>query len=99
MKKSLLHCIALLFACLLSVASLAAEKDFAGDWMISLQDNKRTLVGLLQMERSADGWLAYLEGGPARVDVDGDTITCMPTAGTFAVSFSTASWSVHWLPV
>jgi len=42
--------------------------------MLSLTDAKRELVGLLEVERDGDSWRAYLEGGPARVEVDGDSI-------------------------
>jgi len=56
------------------ISLLAAEADFEGRWMISLQDQKRTLVGLLELERSDDGWVAYLEGGPASVEIDGNNI-------------------------
>ena len=60
---------------LISAASFAAEDDFEGSWMVSLQDQKRTLVGLLEIERSAGEWAAYLEGGPARIEIDGAAIT------------------------
>jgi len=56
------------------ISLLAAEADFESSWMISLQDQKRTLVGLLELERSDDGWVAHLEGGPASVEIDGNNI-------------------------
>ena len=65
-------CLTCLFA--LPVSNMAAEADFAGRWMVSLQDQKRTLVGLLELERSEDGWTAFLEGGPAQVEIDGNRI-------------------------
>ena len=71
LKTSLVLCVLLMWAGF----AAADETAFAGDWMVSLQDQKRTLQGLLQLEPAADGWLAYLEGGPARVQIDGDTIT------------------------
>jgi hypothetical protein len=52
----------------------AAEADFEGRWMVSLQDQNRTLVGLLELEHSDTGWTAYLEGGPVKVEIDGDRI-------------------------
>jgi hypothetical protein len=75
MKNLLLRSAGLVLAWLVSATALAAERDFAGDWLVSLQDNKRTLVGLLQLERTVDGWLGHLEGGPVRVMVNGDSIT------------------------
>ena len=60
--------------CLLQMAR-SAESDFVGDWMVYLEDGDRTLVGLLQLERRDGNWEAFLEGGPARVEIDGDDIT------------------------
>jgi len=53
---------------------MAAEADFEGRWMVSLQDQKRTLTGLLELARNDDGWTAFLEGGPAEVEIDGNDI-------------------------
>ena len=53
----------------------AADEDFAGEWMVSLEDGNRTLVGLLELERTDGEWSAFLEGGPARVEIAGDRIT------------------------
>ena len=50
---------------------LAYANDIEGRWMLSLQDKKRTLVGLLEIEKAGDGWIAYLEGGPTTVETDG----------------------------
>ncbi len=54
---------------------VTAAEDIEGQWMLSLQDNKRTLVGLLEIESGRDGWVAYLDGGPAIVESDGDDVT------------------------
>jgi len=59
---------------LLGTATHGAAAGFEGDWMLTLSDSKRQLVGLLQIERRGDGWHAWLEGGPARVEIDGDRI-------------------------
>ena len=53
---------------------LAYANDIEGRWMLSLQDKKRTLVGLLEIEKDGDGWVAYLEGGPTTVETDGDNV-------------------------
>jgi len=52
---------------------LAAD-DIDGRWLLSLQDKKRTLVGILEIEKAGEGWIAYLEGGPASVASDGDNV-------------------------
>ena len=71
--RYLTQCLAVLP--MLLTSALADERDFAGDWMIQLVDGQRTLVGLLELERVDGAWRAHLEGGPARVDIDGDAIT------------------------
>lgn len=60
---------------LLPLVAWSDDNRFSGDWMVSLTDGERTLVGLLQIEKRDEGWLAYLEGGPARVDIRGENIT------------------------
>lgn len=51
-----------------------AAAEPAGDWMLSLDDADRTLVGLLEIRKGDDGMRAWLEGGPANVEVDGENI-------------------------
>lgn len=51
------------------------DDDIAGDWILSLEDGQRTLVGLLQLEQHDGQWLAHLEGGPARVEWLDDQMT------------------------
>ncbi len=53
---------------------LAYANDIEGRWLLSLQDKKRTLVGLLEIEKAGEGWIAYLEGGPASVETDGNNV-------------------------
>ena len=57
----------------LAMPVMAAE-NIEGQWLLSLQDNDRTLVGLLEIENGDDGLIAYLEGGPASVEVNGDDV-------------------------
>lgn len=59
---------------ILSLRPLAAADGVEGRWMLSVQDKKRTLIGLLEIEKSGDGWVAYLEGGPASVETDGANV-------------------------
>jgi len=47
----------------------ANEFDFEGRWILSLQDKKRTLVGLLEIEKNDQTWEAYLEGGPVEINI------------------------------
>jgi hypothetical protein len=43
--------------------------------MVYLSDGDRTLVGHLEVERDGQDWKAFLEGGPARIETDGERIT------------------------
>jgi len=52
-----------------------SAEGFEGDWLVSLTDQKRTLVGVLEIGQADDGWQAHLEGGPAKIEIDGDQIT------------------------
>lgn len=63
-------------AALLLLASIASadEADFAGRWTLHVQIPAEPLVGLLELERSNGGWIAWVEGGPAPVTIDGNTI-------------------------
>jgi len=61
---------------LLAAASLAAadESDFAGRWTLNVKIPAEPLVGLLELEKTGDGWTAWVEGGPAAVAIDGNNI-------------------------
>jgi hypothetical protein len=59
---------------LFAAGSASGAENIEGRWMLSLTDKNRTLVGLLEIEQSSDGWNAWLEGGPATVETDGDDI-------------------------
>lgn len=68
-----------LFVCWVTLSVLAGEPVVAADnvlgrWILSLTDGNRTLVGLLEVEKSAGGWSAFLDGGPATVEIDGNRI-------------------------
>ena len=66
--------ISLLLFGVLALRSEAYAADIEGRWLLSLQDKKRTLVGLLEIEKAGEGWIAYLEGGPASVETDGNNV-------------------------
>ncbi len=66
--------ISLLLFGVLALRSEAYAADIEGRWLLSLQDKKRTLVGLLEIEKAGEGWIAYLEGGPASVATEGNNV-------------------------
>jgi len=66
-----------LFPVLLLLAAssvLSDEADFVGLWQLNVQIPAEPLVGLLELEQTDDQWIAWVEGGPAPVSIDGDRI-------------------------
>ena len=55
-------------------ASYGEESTFEGRWIISLQDKKRVLEGLLEIENINNEWRAYLEGGPVSIEISNNNI-------------------------
>ena len=72
--KSLI--VTLMLALLISIPmNLRAEtSDIEGRWILSLQDDQRLLVGLLEIEKTANDWQAFLEGGPVEINIQKDHI-------------------------
>ena len=66
--------ISLVLLSVLLLLSVAYADDIEGRWLLSLQDQKRTLVGILEIEKAGEDWVAYLEGGPVSVTSDGDNV-------------------------
>ena len=66
MRKAL--AIILLSAC-------AQAQDFSGQWMLNVQVPAEPLEGLLEIENRGDEWIAWVEGGPAPVEIDGNNIS------------------------
>lgn len=67
-------CSLLLLCAGFALPALADEDDFAGQWMLDVRIPAEPLVGLLELEKSDDGWLAWVEGGPAPVTIEGNSI-------------------------
>ena len=65
-----------MLALLISIPmNLRAETyDLEGRWILSLQDDQRLLVGLLEIEKTANDWQAFLEGGPVEINIQKDHI-------------------------
>jgi len=57
-----------------STVATADEADFAGAWTLTVRIPAEPLVGLLELERTDEGWIAWVEGGPAPVTIEGDQI-------------------------
>lgn len=55
-------------------SAVNAAESIEGQWLLSVQDKDRTLVGLLEIEQRDSGWVAYLDGGPVSVETDGDSV-------------------------
>ncbi len=58
----------------ISPALAADAADFAGSWRLEVRIPADPLIGLLELERSGDSWIAHVEGGPAPVVINGTHI-------------------------
>ncbi|MBT5219927.1 MAG: hypothetical protein HOI35_07595 [Woeseia sp.] len=54
--------------------AFAAEVDFAGAWRLNVVIPAEPLVGLLELEMTDSGWIAWVEGGPTPVTISGQQI-------------------------
>ena len=55
--------------------SLAAQSDFAGQWMLNVVVPRAApLVGLLEIVEEDGEWVAYVENGPAPLKIHGNNI-------------------------
>jgi hypothetical protein len=66
MRKKL----AIFLLCASAVPVLADEADFAGNWILDVRVPAAPLVGLLELQPTDAGWIAFVEGGPAPVEID-----------------------------
>ena len=64
-----------LFVTFASESQASSNHNLSGAWRLELQDDQRTLVGDLDIEKANGVWSAYLEGGPVRIEVDGHDVT------------------------
>ncbi len=64
-----------LLVVLSTAAQASSNHSISGAWRVELQDDKRTLVGDLDIEKVNGVWKAYLEGGPVRIEVDDHNVT------------------------
>ena len=54
---------------------VVANPAMEGDWMLEIVPTGAPIIGLLEVEPNGDNWEAFVEGGPAPVHIDGDSIT------------------------
>ena len=57
----------LLLTC--AASAIADDADFEGSWMLDVRVPAEPLVGLLELQSSDTGWVAFVEGGPAPVEI------------------------------
>jgi hypothetical protein len=67
--------LAALGAALLPMAALAQQPELVGDWFLTLNERRAVHTGSLTIERSGDALVAFVDGGPASFEIDGDAIT------------------------
>ena len=62
--------------CILAASGVAlANPRFEGQWMLEIRPEGAPVIGLLEVEHDGDAWQAFVEGGPAPIEVDGDRLT------------------------
>lgn len=66
--------LAALLICTCASWAYADDADFEGSWMIEIRVPAEPLIGRLELEASDAGWLAFVEGGPAPVQINGSHI-------------------------
>ncbi|MEE2783361.1 MAG: hypothetical protein VYE04_08370 [Pseudomonadota bacterium] len=60
---------------LLWMITAIAQDDLSGKWMLRLDsDEPAPVFGELELVHTANGWVGYVEGGPAEVSVDGNNL-------------------------
>jgi len=60
----------------LTSSAVAAEADFLGKWLLSLEHRPAGFsYGTLELETTNAGLQAYIDGGPVPVSIEGDEIT------------------------
>lgn len=57
-----------------SLVTSARADAPAGDWQLVLDNGRARYVGQLTLAQDGDGWRAHVEGGPAPVEIAGDTL-------------------------
>jgi hypothetical protein len=66
--------LAALGAALLPAVALAQRAELAGDWFLTLSERRAVHTGILTIERSGGGLVAFVDGGPASLEIAGDAI-------------------------
>jgi hypothetical protein len=61
-------------AALLSSVALAQTAELAGDWFLTLEERRALHTGILTIEHSGGALVAFVDGGPASLEVEGDAI-------------------------
>lgn len=59
---------------LLASVGFASDEHFVGDWDLTLDEGRVTMEGLLKIRMTEAGLAAHVEGGPARLAIDGASI-------------------------
>jgi hypothetical protein len=66
--------LAMIGAFLVSHAALAQQTELTGDWFLTLTERRAVHTGILTIERSGGGLVAFVDGGPASLEIEGDAI-------------------------
>jgi hypothetical protein len=72
---SLHRTLAALGAALLSNIALAQQAQLVGDWFLTLNERRAEHTGILTIERAGGALVAFVDGGSASLELDGDALT------------------------
>ena len=66
--------VAALLTLLLSAAAVAQPAQLVGDWFLTLNERRAAHTGILTIERAGGDLAAFVDGGPATLEISGDAI-------------------------
>jgi len=72
--KNRLSAILAIAAAVIPFGLARAQTSPEGEWMLELTGEGPTIIGMLSLEQSRDGFIGHVEGGPAPVTVEGNEI-------------------------
>ena len=73
-QRSASAALAMIAACLVSPVALAQQAELTGDWFLTLNERRAVHTGILTIERAGGALVAFVDGGPASLAVEGEAI-------------------------
>lgn len=70
----MLRKISIPIAAVFLLSAAQAQNSPEGEWMVELSGEGPPIIGMLVLQKSADGWTGHIEGGPVGVTIENDMI-------------------------